>query len=232
MKANPTLSKTYEEAERVEAEKESIEDYSEPKNEQSCDLEGMLRMMQKLSNKVIDLEKEEAQKSYKLYYERRGDNNQSKPPPHCPASMNLIEVGMDNFFTFHQQPHSKKNCPQWINSMTLVMNQLLDSKLTEADDEDKKGNKSTENQEEDALVLWDYVSMFDTEKQGYVKQEEISETNVTTRSHGLIKEDRSVLLKIKRLQKNVEKIHKSTTADKIPEFTIMSQNPKKNQHAC
>ena len=66
-------------------------------------------MMQKLSNRMIDLEKEkEAQKSYKPYYERRGDNNQCKPPPHSPASMNLMEVGMDNFCTFHQQPHSEK----------------------------------------------------------------------------------------------------------------------------
>ena len=66
--------------------------------------------MQKLCNGVIDLEKEkEVQKAYKPYYERRGDNNQSKPPPHSPASMNLTEVGMDNFYTFHQQPHSEKN---------------------------------------------------------------------------------------------------------------------------
>ena len=33
MKAKPTLSETYEEAERVEAEKESVEYYSEPKEE-------------------------------------------------------------------------------------------------------------------------------------------------------------------------------------------------------
>ena len=83
--------------------------------------------------------------------------------------MNLTEVGMDNFCTFHQQPHSKKKFPQWINSMTLVMNQLLDSKLTEADDEEEKGNKSTEIQEDDAMVLWDCVSLFDTEEEGYVK---------------------------------------------------------------
>ena len=136
------LSETYEEAER-----ESIEDYPEqsgvkflgkksllftkPKEEQSHDFEGMLKMMQKLSNRVIDLEKEkETQKAYKPYYKRREDNNQSKPPPHSLASMNFTEVGMDNFCTFHQQPHSEKNCPQWINSMTLVMNQLLDSKIT------------------------------------------------------------------------------------------------------
>ena len=116
------------------------------------------------------MEKEkEAHKSYKPYYKRREDNNQSKPPPHSPASMNLTEVGMDNFCTFHQQPHSEKNCPQWINSMTLVMNQLLDSKLTEADDEEEKGNKSTEKQEDDALVLWDCVALFDTEEEGYLK---------------------------------------------------------------
>ena len=74
--------------------------------------------------------------------------------------------------------------------MTLVMNQLLDSILTEADDEEEKGNKSMNEQQEDTLVLWDCVSMFDTEEEGYMKQEEILETNVTTRSQGLIKEDR------------------------------------------
>ena len=66
MKVKPTLSETYEEAEIVEAERESIEDYpeqseefflgkksllfSKPKEEQSHDFEGMVKMMQKLSN--------------------------------------------------------------------------------------------------------------------------------------------------------------------------------------
>ena len=67
-------------------------------------------------------------------------NNQPKPPPHSPASMNVTEVGMDNFCTFHQQPHSEKNCPEWINSMTLVMDQLLDSKQIETDNEEEKDN--------------------------------------------------------------------------------------------
>ena len=123
MQIKPTLSETYEEVERVEAEKESIEYYhkqsgeknlgkkslllTKPKDEQSHDFEGMVKMMPKLSNRIIDLEKEkEAQKYYKPYYKRREDNNQSKPPPHSLASMNLTEVGMDNFCTFHQQPHS------------------------------------------------------------------------------------------------------------------------------
>ena len=49
---------------------------------------------------------------------------------------------------------------------------------------------------------------------------------MTTRSKVFVKKDRSVLPKIKRLQENVKKIQKGTTADKIPEFTITSQNPK------
>ena len=68
------MADTYEEEEKVEAEKESIEDYpkqpkekttgrralllSKPKEEQSHDFEGMLKMIQKLSNWIIDLEKE------------------------------------------------------------------------------------------------------------------------------------------------------------------------------
>ena len=59
MQVKPTLSETYEEAERVEAEKESREDYPEqlgektfgkrallltkPKKDQSHDFEGMLK---------------------------------------------------------------------------------------------------------------------------------------------------------------------------------------------
>ena len=120
--------------------------------------------------------------------------------------------------------------------MTLVMNQLLDYKLTKDGDEGEKGNKtiekqendnkSTEKQEDDAMVLWDCVLMFDTEKESDLRYEDISEANVITRIQALIKEDRLIILKIKRLQKNVKKFQKNTTANKIPEFTITSQNPK------
>ena len=78
----PTLSETYEEAERVEDEMENIENYhvqlkektfgkkplllTKPKDQRSRDFEGMVKMMQKLSNRVIDLEKEkESHKYYK-----------------------------------------------------------------------------------------------------------------------------------------------------------------------
>ena len=142
--------------------------------------------MQKLSNKIIDLEKEkEAQKFYRPYYKKREDNNQPQPPPQKTTSMNLTDIGMENFCTFHQQPHSKRNYPQWINSMTLVMNQMLDSRLTEEDDDEKKENAastSTKEQEEETMALWSSVSLLDAEEDITKKHKDIGEANVTTRS--------------------------------------------------
>ena len=77
------------------------------------------------------------------------------------------------------------------------------------------------------MVLWDCVSMFDTKEEDSLKQEETSKTNVTTRSPSLLKEDNSILPKIKKFQENMKKIQKNTTTVKMPEFTISSQNPKK-----
>ena len=70
-RAKPTLTETYEEAEVVEVERESVEDYLEqsgekvagrktllftnPIEEKTPDYESMAKMMQKLSNKIIDL---------------------------------------------------------------------------------------------------------------------------------------------------------------------------------
>ena len=71
--------------------------------------------------------------------------------------------------------------------MTLVINQLLDSKLTETVDEKEKIHEPTETQEEDTLVLWDCVSMFNVEDEEPTEEEEIPEANVTTRSHNSLK---------------------------------------------
>ena len=88
--------------------------------------------------------------------------------------MNLTDVGMDYFCTFHYQTHSEKNFPQWINSMTLVMNQLLDSKQTETEEERGKDHEPIETQEEGTLVLWDYVCMFNMEHEDLLDKEETS----------------------------------------------------------
>ena len=75
------------------------------------------------------------------------------------------------------------------------------------------------------MVLWDCVSLFNTEE-GTLKHEDISETTVTTRSQDLVNKDNSIHSKIKKLQENVKKLQKNNIDDKIPELTISSQDPK------
>ena len=116
--------------------------------------------------------------------------------------MNLTEIGMENLCTFHQQPHSEKNCPQWINSMTLVMNQMLDSILTEEDEDEKKesaASVSTKEQEEETMALWNSVSLLDAEEENTQGHRDIREANVTTRSNGMVSDYSILLPKIRRL---------------------------------
>ena len=76
------------------------------------------------------------------------------------------------------------------------------------------------------MVLWECVSLFDGEEEKDLRHEGILETNVTTRSQGLIKENNLMLPKIKSLQKNVKKFQNNSSTNKIPEFTITSPGPR------
>ena len=115
------------------------------KEEHSSELENMVKMVQKLSNKIVNLKNDKeassSKKQFKPYFKKREEGGTSQPPVYSPSVLNFNEVGMDNFYTFHQEPHSEKNCPQWINSMTLVMNQILDAQLIEPEVEEEKANE-------------------------------------------------------------------------------------------
>ena len=125
----PSLVETYEEAVKIEAELESINKHfaeleirnfgskkplllTRPKYEHSHELESVVKMVQKLSNKIANMEKEkESKKQFKPSYKRRDESGPSQPPMHSLSTMNLTEVGMENFCTFHQQPHFESNFP-------------------------------------------------------------------------------------------------------------------------
>ena len=49
---------------------------------------------------------------------------------------------MDQFYACHQANHSEKTCPQWINSMTLVINHLLEKQFSS--DENSQEDKTEE----------------------------------------------------------------------------------------
>ena len=129
--AKPSLLETYEEAKKVEEELESINKQSvdsdvktfnkkpllltNPKEERSNELDNVVKMVQKLSNKVVDLEKDkEASSSRKLFrqfFKKKEENSPPQPPVDNSSMLNLTDVGMDNFCNFHQQPHFDKKFP-------------------------------------------------------------------------------------------------------------------------
>ena len=137
--------------------------------------------------------------------------------------MNLTEVGGDNFCTFHQQPHSEKKCTQWLNSMTLVMNRLLDSKLTKDSGKEEEKNQTIEKQDDDTIFLWNGVSLFNTEENA-LKSEY---TPTSTKGTDLEIKDNTIISKIKKLQGNVKKQVVVNIKYDTPEVTIV--NPEAEQ---
>ena len=181
-------------------------------------------MVQKLSNKIPDMEKEkEDRKQFMPYYKRKDESSPSQPPVHSPSVMNLTEVGMDKFCTFHQQPHSQRSFPQWINSMNLVMNQLLDSKLTEHALEEEKVHGPEKIPEETTTVLWDCMATLGLNDEEITKKIPLSVVNVITRSNGPIIYESTLLPKIMRIQEKMKKFSSNTQTPPIPDLVITRQ---------
>ena len=126
-----SLVENYEEANKVEVELDNINKHTtepkvktfsgkkpllltRPKEEYSTELENVVKMVQKLSNKIFNLEKDKwsssSKKQFKPYFKKREESGTSQPPMYNFSVLNFTKVGMDHFFTFHQEAHSEKSC--------------------------------------------------------------------------------------------------------------------------
>ena len=103
--------------------------------------------------------------------------------------------------------------------MTLVMNQLLDSKLTKNSGKEEEKNQTIEKQEDDTMFLWDGVSLFDTEENAFKSEY----TPTTPKDTDLTIKDNVIISKIKKLQKNVKRQVDVNDKDKTPEVTTVNQ---------
>ena len=143
--------------------------------------------------------------------------------------LNFNEVGMDHLYTFHQEPHSEKSFPQWINSMTLVMNQILDVQIIEPEVEEEKTNEPEETNET-TMVLWDCAPTLGLNEEDPTEEIQISLVNVTTKNKEPIIDERLVLPKIKKMQENMKKINNTTqTIAKSDLVNIKDKNPVINK---
>ena len=61
-------------------------------------------MVQKLSNKVVDLETDQeassSRKPFRQFFKKKEESSPSQPPIDDSSMMNLTKVGMDNFVLF------------------------------------------------------------------------------------------------------------------------------------
>jgi hypothetical protein len=94
------------------------------------DIEYLQRMINKLSNKIIDMkisavEGNQGQRPYKPFFKRNPPFKAIEPPP-TNLNIDLCNVASDSFCTYHQEKHSKRDCPQWVHAMNLMANQFLD----------------------------------------------------------------------------------------------------------
>ena len=159
-------------------------------------------MVQKLSDNIVDLEKykesSSSKKQFNPYFKERQESGTSQPHVYNSSVLNFNEVGMDHFCTFHQEPHSEKSFPQWINSMNLVMNQILYAQLIDPEVEEEKANEPEETHET-TMVLWGFAPTLGLNEEEPTEEIQLSSVNVTTRSKGPVMDERLILPKIKKI---------------------------------
>ena len=142
---------------------------------------------------------------------------------HNSAVLNFNEVGMDHFCTFHREHHSEKCCPQCINSMTLVMNHLLDTQLTDPEEEQAQTNKPEQTNEETTMVLWDWAPTLGLSEDEPTEEIQVSSVNVMTRSKGPVVDESFSLPKIKKFKENMKKVLSNTQTTPKPNLVNMKE---------
>ena len=67
----------------------------------------MVKVVQNLSNNIFYLEKDKevssSKKQFKPYFKKREECATSQPPMYSSSVLNFNEVGMDHFYTCHQE---------------------------------------------------------------------------------------------------------------------------------
>jgi hypothetical protein len=80
----------------------------------------MQRVIEKLTNDIIDLKKNkgEGKKPFKTFMEKRTNFVRQIPPI---LGINIEDYAMENYCRTHHANHSKRTCPEFINSFTTLL---------------------------------------------------------------------------------------------------------------
>jgi hypothetical protein len=129
----------------------------------SGDIEYLQRMINKLSNKIIDMKRSvgegnQGHRPYKAFFKRNPLFKAIEPPP-SKLNIDLGNIACESFCTYHQEKHSKRDCPQWVHAMNLMANRFLDKvSLTEQSSGSAMNivdQEEVDPPEETSMLLWD-----------------------------------------------------------------------------
>jgi hypothetical protein len=127
------------------------------------DIKYLQRMIKKLSNEIVDMKRSvgegnQGQRTYKSFF-KRNPPFKAIEPPLANLNIDLGNLAFDSFFTYHQEKHSKRDCPQWVHAINLMANQFLDNfSLTEKSSGSVvniANQEEVEPPEETTMLLWD-----------------------------------------------------------------------------
>jgi hypothetical protein len=65
------------------------------------------------------------QRPYKPFF-KRNPPFKAIDPPLANLNIDLGNVASDYFYTYHQENHSERDCPQWVHAMNFMANWFLD----------------------------------------------------------------------------------------------------------
>jgi hypothetical protein len=147
----------------------------------NADMESLQRMVKKLSNEIVDMKRNAGEgtsnpRSYKPFFRKNPPFKALDPPP-ANLNIDLGEVALDSYCNYHQEHHSERDFPQWVNVMNLLENCFLDGcSLTEQPNDHTSNtaeNEVSEPPEKTTMVLWDvsHTSSFDvpTEEEEFLE---------------------------------------------------------------
>ena len=105
-------------------------------------LEILTHLIKSLTTEIVELKQRTSEttlssKPTKYNMLRRGGNSSSRSShlensvQSSNVALNIGKIGMDQYYMFHQEHHSKNMCPQWNQVMSRMVAQLVHSIIFE-----------------------------------------------------------------------------------------------------
>ena len=101
----------------------------------------MQRVLKQITTKLIDLKKGEGKKPFKPFMKKRTNFAPPIPPT---SGINIEDYAMDNFCRTHHAIHSKRTCPEFINSLTAMLILAKPPKKSKKSDKEEEDGEQEE----------------------------------------------------------------------------------------